>query len=92
MPASRMRWTQYWHFSITPRKRTVTFGFCAICTATGMSLGQVTSLHNNPAVLSTCAILSSTLVMTAGVLVSRVSLRAARRRVAGWGKREHQVL
>lgn len=66
------------------------------CTAllvyVGMSLGQVTSMHNNPAVLSTCAILSSTLVMVAGVLVQRLSLRSARRRVASWGKRETHAL
>ena len=30
-----MRCTQYVHFSITPRKRTVTFGFCCICYVSG---------------------------------------------------------
>jgi sodium/pantothenate symporter len=38
----------------------------------GMSLGKVTSMHNNPAVLSTFSILSSTGVMAVGTLVSRL--------------------
>ena len=33
--ASWMRCTQYVHFSITPRKRTVTFGFCCIFSVSG---------------------------------------------------------
>jgi sodium/pantothenate symporter len=58
----------------------------------GMSFGKVTSLHNNPAVLSACSIFASTAVMAVGALVQRVTLRAAKRRVAAWGKREHHAL
>ena len=41
----------------------------AVFVYVGMSLGKVTSMHNNPAVLSTFSILSSLGVMAAGALV-----------------------
>lgn len=43
----------------------------AVAVYLGMSLGQLTSMHNNPAVLSACSILSSTLVMAAFVVCGR---------------------
>lgn len=45
----------------------------AVVVYLGMSLGKVTSLSNNPAVLSACAIVLSTLVLGVGLLLTRRS-------------------
>lgn len=50
----------------------LTASVVAVGVYVGMSLGKVTSMHNNPAVLSTFSILSSTGVMAVGTLVSRL--------------------
>lgn len=44
----------------------------AVFVYVGMSLGKVTSMHNNPAVLSAFSILASTGVMAVGTLVQRL--------------------
>lgn len=58
----------------------------------GMYFGKITFMHNNPAVLSACSITASTLVLAAGVAQQKLALRAAKRRVSGWGKREVGLL
>jgi sodium/pantothenate symporter len=44
----------------------------AVLIYVGMSLGEITSMHNNPAVLSTFAILTSVSVMAVGTLIAGV--------------------
>jgi SSS family solute:Na+ symporter/sodium/pantothenate symporter len=75
-------------FKVVPQVTALLAAATAVIVYVGMSLFQITSLHNNPAVLSACAITSSTLVMGLGVLYKKLLISAAKRRVASWGKRE----
>jgi SSS family solute:Na+ symporter/sodium/pantothenate symporter len=59
----------------------------AVVVYVGMSALKVTSMHNNPAVLSAFAIMTSLLVMVIGIAFNVFILRSARRRVEGWSKR-----
>lgn len=63
----------------------------ALVVYVGMSAGQVTSMHNNPAVLSAFSIIGSVAVMLLGLARGRLRLRAARRRVEGWSARGSQA-
>jgi sodium/pantothenate symporter len=75
-------------FKVVPQLAALLAAATAVIVYVGMSLFQISSLHNNPAVLSACAITSSTLVMGLGVLYKKLLINAAKRRVASWGKRE----
>ena len=50
----------------------------AVVVYVGISVGQLGFMHNNPAVLSACSIVTSTLVMAAGVVHSRLTRRNGR--------------
>jgi len=84
-------------FGMFSTKATVTRLMAALSAGTalvvyvGMSLFKVTSMHNNPAVLSAFSIIASLAVMVVGVGYRRITLRSARRRVEGFGKRESQA-
>ena len=72
-------------FGMFTRLATTTAATASAATALvvylGMSIFEISSLHNNPAVLSACAIVASTTVMLVGVAARRQSIRAARRRI-----------
>ena len=66
--------------SVTPLTALISAA-TAVVVYVGMSLFKVTALHNNPAVLSTFAILTSTAVIAIGIAHQKMTLRAAKRRI-----------
>jgi len=74
--------------AVTARLATLS-ALTALTVYIGMSAAQLTSMHNNPAVLSAFSIIASVSVMLLGMAYRTLSLRAARRR--GWNRPESEA-